>query len=444
MTLRTRLQLLVWKWEDAFRYHPKMRSLVSLSCWLRSRFAKTPSEILRLHCKAVALAEPGDFQELLVEEYRNLLTQYPAADWQDAALARDQYIAQFKASRSLTRTVILKNPGDNGEKGVLLCYFEYNLARLMTLTDSELSWLEQHYHIILVASWSPTDYALIGCALQRMKSPLFLQCANEQERPRLTHLHPRLLCLPGLACDWVSPKFYQPKPHPERSIDLLMVANWGAFKRHWEFFLALRQMPAHLRVVLIGQKEGGRDKAYVQNLAARMSVPQNLEFMESLSIDQVSEIQCDSKVSIILSRREGGCVAAVESLFAGCALAMRNDAHIGSSAHIHESTGKRLSPRRLAKDLLHLLRLAPKLQAREWATQHIANTITLSKINEALKAHSQSIGSTWTQDLAIPYWRPHPRLESSDATSNLESSYITLNERFPSLFTKDLACRSHQ
>lgn len=444
MTLQTRLQILAWKLEDTFRYHPKMRSLVSLACWLRSRFAKNPSDILRLQCKAVALAEPGDFQELLIEEYRILLSHYPATAWQDAALARDQYIAQLKASRSLTRTVILKNPGAHGEKGVLLCYFEYNLARLLTLSDSELSWLEEHYHIILVASWSPTDYALIGCALQRMKSPLFLQCANEKERLRLSRLHPKLLCLPGLACDWVSPQFYQPKPHTERTIDLLMVANWGAFKRHWEFFLALRKMPAHLRVVLIGQKEGSRDKAYVQNLASRMGVPQKLEFMESLSIDQVTEIQCDSKVSIILSRREGGCVAAVESLFADCALAMRNDAHIGSSAHINENTGLRLRPHYLAQDLLQLLQSTSKLQSRNWACAHIANTITLSRIEAYIKDYDQNKGLSWTQGLALPYWRPHPRIESAEDITTLEPSYRILNERFPTLFAIDLANRSHQ
>jgi hypothetical protein len=196
--------------------------------------------------------------------------------------------------------------------------------------------------------------------------------------------------------------------------------------------------------VLIGQKEGGRDKAYVQNLAARMSVPQNLEFMESLSIDQVSEIQCDSKVSIILSRREGGCVAAVESLFAGCALAMRNDAHIGSSAHIHESTGKRLRPRHLAKDLLHLLKLAPKLQAREWATQHISNFITLKKIQEFLQDYSYQNQIPWTQDMAVPVWRPHPKLDDPTQCAHVAVSYKSLNERYPALFSLELASFSHK
>jgi hypothetical protein len=444
MTLKTRFRLVCLRQEDGFRYSRSVRALLAWLFWLRGKVARRTDAKIRHLTKALGLAESQGLWRLVMRSLLPLLTPSRESVWRHVVAALPRYATLLRDKPHLTRSVVLKAPGPEGEKGVLLNYFEYNLARVLSLSDSDLRWLDRHYHLVFVASWSPTDYALLGSALLRLESPLFIQCANEAERGKLAGFHPGLVCLPGLACDWVDPAFYQPKPYRDRSIDLLMVANWGAFKRHWEFFSALRDLSADLRVVLIGQKEGGRDKESITGLAREIGVPQKLEFFESLTIEQVTDLQCDSRVSVILSRREGGCVAAVESLFAGCALAMRSDAIIGSSAHINPQTGRHLRPGRIAGDLGDLLAECEVLKPREWALDRIRNDLTLARINALVEEHALASGQPWTQDLAVPRWRPHPTLANEADRERLRPAYRELHERFPSLFGADLMDQSHR
>lgn len=443
MSPATHLQILRWRLEDHLRHSPHLRTALALWHWLRSRLDRRPVAQIRHLGKALGLAEHPAVARLLTEDFRFLLRPDLEPAWRAAVAGHPRYTVLLRDQPQLTRSVVLKAPAGD-EKGVLLNYFEYNLARVLALDDADLAWLDTRYHLIFVASWSPTDYALLGSALLRLKSPLSIQCANEAERARLASLHPRLIVLPGLACDWVDPAFYQPKPMAERHIDVLMVANWGEFKRHWEFFLALRRLPGDLRVVLIGQREGGRDRAFIERLAHRLGVPQQLELLESLSIERVTELECDARVSVILSRREGGCVAAVESLFAGCALAMRADARIGSSAHINERTGRRLRPGRIAQDLAVLLAKAGSLDPRAWACAHIRNDLTLQRINLVLRAQSLAAGQPWSVDLAVPHWRPHPTLALAADRERLRPAYADLHRRLPQLVGADLMERSHR
>lgn len=443
MISRTRLQLLLWRVEDNLRYSRIVRSLAAWLIWLRGSLSYRIENRIRDFSKALGLAErPAEVSRML-RATRSVLIPVHEPVWRRLVETTPLYVSIIQDRSQLTRSVILKAPGGGGEKGVLLNYFEYNLARVLALSDEKLDWLERNFHLIFVASWSPTDYALLGSAFLRWRSPIFVQCANESERAKLEGFHPRLICLPGLACDWVDPSFYHPKPFPSRSIDLLMVANWGAFKRHWEFFEALTRLPASLRVVLVGQREGGRDKKFIEQMAHDIRVPQTLEFYESLSIDEVTAMQCDARVSVILSRREGGCVAAVESLFADCALAMRADAHIGSSAHIHELTGRKLRPGHMAEDLAGLLAASGSLKSREWASAHIRNDLTLIRINGVVRDTALAAGEGWTRDLAVPRWRPHPTLMNEEDRERLRPVYADLHERFPALLSPDLMDTSH-
>jgi glycosyltransferase involved in cell wall biosynthesis len=345
----------------------------------------------------------------------------------------------WKQSPFLARSIILKSPGQGGEKGVLAVYFEYNWLRLLAgVPAEELRRLSNEYELLLIASWSPTDFTVLSLAVAAWSGTIWIQPANHLEIEKLAAFSTKIQVLDSLACDWVNPDFYQPKPFAERSIDLLMIANWGNFKRHWEFFEALTQLPKDLRVVLIGQKEGGRTMATIQQEAKRIGVPQRLEMHESLPIDQVTTMQCNAKVSVLMSRREGGCVAAVESLFAGCALAMRADAHVGSRAHINPQTGALLRPGKIADDLRDLLVRAPDLRPREWAIDHISCQRTTEKLNARLKTMTKAEGRPWTKDLVLANWRPHPTFATVFDQEDMLPAYHDLNQRFPGVFPDDL------
>jgi len=353
-----------------------------------------------------------------------------------ASVVRDlpRYREPLATDPALTRSILLKAPGAGGEKGVLLMLFEYNWMRLFCgLSNEEFQWLEERFDFIFSTSWSPTDYAALAFILAKSRGPVFVQPCNFRESGKLSEFDPRIAVLDSLPCDWINPDGYPPH-EGSRPIDFLMVANWGEFKRHWDFFLALRKLPADLRVVLVGQKEGGRDAEFIRRLAAEIGVPQRLEIHQSLPIDEVAALQSQAKVSLIFSRREGCCVAAVESLFAGCALGMRADAHVGPLDYINERTGLRLRPGHLAEDLQKLLEISSNLEPAAWAREHVSCFITHEKLNRQLIASAQDRGLPWTRDLAIPHWRPYPcYLRAADAEA-MRPVYEDLHSRFPAVF----------
>lgn len=421
---------------DALRHSPQLREFTGWGYLLRAVVQKSKRATVSLACRALELAENDQLEAIA---RKRLSSSMPHSDlWREVVANLPRYRQLVPKQPSLTRSIVLKRPS-TGEKGVLLLYFEYNWARLfLQLSVDEVAWLEDHYDLILAASWSPTDYAALALATSIWRGTIWIQPANYEEAGKIAAFHPRLRVLDSLACDWVNPDFYRPRPFAERSIDLIMIANWGGFKRHWEFFEALAKMTTSLRVVLIGQREGGRTMETIRSLAAKLKVPQTLEFYESLPIDQVTAMQCDAKVSVLMSRREGGCVAVVESLFAGCALALRRDAHVGSLAHINDQTGALLRPGHIAADLTSLLARAAVLQPRKWATDHVSCLKTTAKLNATLSQHHQAEGTPWTRDLVVANWRPHPTFARKADQLEMVPAYEELHRRFPSVFPADL------
>ncbi|WP_395736479.1 glycosyltransferase [Prosthecobacter sp.] len=362
------------------------------------------------------------------------------APWVETVKSSGRYREHFGRRSTLNRSVILKAPGADGEKGLLLMTFEYNWARLcLGLSEEELAWMAANFNFVFSASWSPTDYAVLGLVVACFPGTLFVQSCNYAERQLIEAFHPRLRCLETLPCDWISPGSHNPKPFAERSIDLLMVANWGRFKRHWEFFETLAQLPADLKVHLIGQPAEGRDSNFIRQLARQKGVPQQLTIHERLPIHEVAALQSDARVSVIMSRREGCCVAAVESLMAGCALAMRDDAHVGPVEYINSRTGVRLRPGHLAEDLQNLLQRAPQTEPREWCLQNASGDPSWQKLNRLIREHEIANARPWTQDLAVPSWRPHPTFRLVEEQQRLRPIYQELHSKFPRVFAEDLA-----
>lgn len=432
------LRLQITQFKDALRYSTQIREWTARSMVWRSRMASGPAR-LALLCRALSLCDAEEAWRPILTELHDAARGATAEDWQAALMHGSRLPALVRQSPALTRTVILKAPGENGEKGVLLHYFEYNLARvLLGLPTEDLRWLADRFEIILAASWTPTDYTQLGLAAAAFPHGLWVQPATHGERDRLEAFHPKIRCLPGLACDWVDPVFYQPKPWAERTVDILMVANWGAFKRHWEFFKALRDMPADLNIVLVGQNEGGNTRDTIRKLADDLGVRQRLDIRGSIPIQEVTKLQCDSKISMVISRREGGCVAMVESLFAGCGIAMREGASIGSAAHVNDQTGSFLRPDHLAQDLMALLARGPSLTSSSWAVEHVSCYQTLKALEGALADHARRNNRPWTQGLAQPHWRPHPVLAHPDDRARLAPAYEALHQRFPTVFPADL------
>jgi hypothetical protein len=431
------------------RYQDSLRYSLRFRCALAQLYACAGllSPTLTIRClltsRALEFTDNAGLRDRLVARL-NAWGAFEKSDiWLDLARKSPRYQSQFRHKMTLGRSIVLKAPGENGEKGALLLTFEYNWARLfLGLDPAGLAWINENFNLVLSTSWSPTDYAMLALALSCVPGRLFVQSCNYEECAFIEALHPRLCCLKTLPCDWIDPTGFQAKSPDKRSIDLLMVANFGQFKRHWEFFEMLSQMPKSLKVVLVGQRSGGRNKAFIERMAREHGVKQQITVYESLDIKDVVTIQSDSKVSIIMTRREGCCVAAVESMMAGCALAMREDAHVGPKAYINNRTGRQLRPGHLVEDLQRLLDDAHNMDPRAWCLENTCNTLSHLRLNDQLRSYETKEGRLWTKDIITPRWYPHPTFAKVEEQEAMKPIYDKLHQRYPNVFAADLRMES--
>jgi glycosyltransferase involved in cell wall biosynthesis len=349
-----------------------------------------------------------------------------AAIWREKKIGWTRYRKQL-SSPTLIKSLILKAPGADGEKGVLYVSFEYNWLRLLQHFD--LRRLLNEYFLIGASSWSPPYFPAHWALAHIGPDPVFMQISNPSDTELYARFDHNIRPIPIMASDWINPDFYNPKPHKQREIDILQVAGWSHVKRHWLLFRALRKMPRHLRVVLIGQDADGRTADDVFREAKAFGVADRIQMIQDASIDEVTRHQCNSKSSISLSAREGSCVVVAESLFADASVAMLYNSHVGSRAYINAQTGKLLRTDTMHMQLSELIERSASFSPRAWAVANITSARTTEKLNGVLRDYSRERALPWTQDIAPMCWRPDPVYVQTADNEHLQSAYAALQER---------------
>jgi glycosyltransferase involved in cell wall biosynthesis len=290
--------------------------------------------------------------------------------------------------------------------------------------------LLRDYIVIGASSWSPTDFAMMASFAGLGDDPLFLCVSNAADDAAYRIASPAVRPSPLLASDWIDPRFYHPRPHDEREIDFLMVANFSRFKRHWLLFRALPEMPRDIRVTILGMATPDRTADVLRAEARAFGVKQELDIRTNVSIEEVAACQSNARVSLIFSRREGSCVATAESLFAGAPVGMMRDAHIGSRAYINNDTGVLLGYRRLAHQLLDFRDRSGTFRAREWADANISAWKSSERLNAEMRDYARERNRPWTQDLAPMCWRYVPSYLNAADVERLQPAVDELAQRY--------------
>jgi hypothetical protein len=296
---------------------------------------------------------------------------------------------------------------------------------------SNLSDFVHRYTLVMAPTWSP-PHALANtlfCA-HYPDDRLFSLISNVSDVAVFPQLSSKIRVVPLYASNWVNPDLYTPVPFARKDIDIVMLAGFAPYKRHFALFQALRELPRGLRVVLIGGP-WGRDGSALREEARLYGVQDRFELKQSASDEVVSQSLARAKISLILSRQEGSCVAVVESMFADTPVGIYQDAIIGSRVFINSHTGRFLRRAGLAAQLRDFLAAAESYSPRKWALENEIDCHGSTRaLNRVLKEAALAAGHEWTQDIAEHHWRPNPLLLKQEDRERLRPAREDIRSRY--------------
>lgn len=306
----------------------------------------------------------------------------------------------------LAKTAILKPYLGPDEKGVLFISFPNNWLRLLALEDYRR--FASEYSLVVAPSWSRPHDVMNYLFPLAWPDPVHTIISNPKDLGYFPRISANYRPIPLYASSWVDSELFRPRPRSGREFDLVMVANFGRFKRHIALFRALRTMRKGMKILLIGQDQDGRTDRTILEEARAFGVADRFTVRRDVPYEGIAEAFGNARASVVLSRREGSCVVIAESLFADTPAALLEDAEIGSKTFLNERTGRLLRHRRLGEQLQSFIDESGRYEPRRWAIENIDCRISSRVLNEALRASLTAQGQSWTRDIADLCWRPDP------------------------------------
>lgn len=309
---------------------------------------------------------------------------------------------------SIQKAVILK-PYDERtqERGVVFVSFEYQWARLLDARN--MKEFARRYQLVVSPTWTPPHSPFNVLFPRIWPEPVYCLISNKTDLETFPRICENYRMVDLFASSWVDPSLFHPKSRGERCIDLVMLANFGTYKRHHALFRALRRLPKDWKIVLVGQPNGTRTAETLLAEADAFGVRNQFELRQRVTDEEVCNLLASAHISLICSKREGSCVAVVESMFADTPVGLLQGAGIGSGAFINSSTGAFLDESRLAAELIRFHKEAEMMTPRRWCLDNGIDAHSSSgRLNEFLRLDSIRDGRVWTRDITPFHWRPDP------------------------------------
>jgi glycosyltransferase involved in cell wall biosynthesis len=411
--------------EDFVRFHPASQAVRCLASRGLAGMKDAEDPVWLDHACAAARCAPSPKWMRAIERWMlRRLDRLPSEvlwRWQPAPQARVE----------VRKSAILKFPSP-GEKGVVFISFESQWEKLLALGPERLAAFSADYDLVVAPTWSP-PHSVTNLIFPRL-FPGVLPCtlSNPADLEIFPRLHTSYRPVRLFASSWVNPDLYQPRPRDERDIDLLMVANFGRYKRHHVLFRALSRIPEERRpkVVLVGQPHDDRTAEVLLREMDDHGVRDCITLRSRISDAEVVGTLCRSKAAVITSLREGSCVAVVEAMMANTPIGLIKGAHIGSAAFLNDQTGRWLDGERLDEALTAFLRESDRLAPRAWLIENGIECRTSTRaLAEHLRALALTSGRPWTRGLFEHHWRPDPVLLSAADASQATVARGELEKR---------------
>jgi glycosyltransferase involved in cell wall biosynthesis len=312
--------------------------------------------------------------------------------------------------------IVLKHRSAS-ERGVLVICYSHAFPLFARLFDVDR--VTAHYYIVLEPSW--TGFCnLDDLAFLHARQPVFVQAYEPRDRAFVDRLRSNLVPIPIASNWWVDHRVFRPLPGTAKDLDIVMVAGWADFKRHYRLFAALRsanRRGVRLRAALIGYPMHNTQHD-VLALAAHYGVVDQLEVYEGIAHEEINRHLNRAKVNLVWSRREGVNRAIVEGFFAGTPCLVRSGFNYGYAyPYVNSATGRFAREDELADSLVWFRDNYDRFEPRSWAERHMTCQDAATIAGRSIGEVATRLGESWTGQLTVKvnslggmhYWDPNER-----------------------------------
>ncbi len=315
------------------------------------------------------------------------------------------------------RLMVLKAPLPGGEKGVLFVMVN-DTVRLLH-TGMNLPKLLNDYTLVFEPSWSSYCHPDL-LEYTRWSEEIFVLAAEENDFAFLGRLGANLVPVSLGPCDWVDPRTAEPYLDNPKEYDIVMNSNWGPWKRHYVLFDMLRKSHKHYKVALIGSPwfsaSTGND---IERLVNYYGVASQVAIFDSIPYKQVMDITCRSRVSVLLSLKEGSNRAIAESIFCNVPVLVLSNHMGGIRKNVVPETGLLADEASLESAIAKLEESG--IRPREWGLEHVSCFKSTANLNSVLQEHALRQGRPWTEDIAVRSNSPESSYAYSEDKARLSS-----------------------
>lgn len=324
--------------------------------------------------------------------------------------------------------IILKPYNEaSGERGVIMLM--YSEAILATAAVYDLGSLASRYMFVIEPSWWGYQDARFLLYLG-FDLDVLVQSPRRADFEFVADLKTNLVPVRVGAGEWGDPSVFRPRAETRAATyDAVMVAAWDPLKRHEVFFrAAVRFKQEHgraLRMALVGYDLGWNREA-IERLLRQFDLERDCAIFEDIPHAEVARIVADSKVSLLLSHREGANRAIYESMFCGTPIIVYRHQCGVNLDHVNASTGLLADENELADAIKHVLDHPEDFDPRAWAMKNAGYANANKKINRALSEMAGERGLPWTEDIAAKKSAPNLRYAEAGLYKQFEAEYESL------------------
>jgi glycosyltransferase involved in cell wall biosynthesis len=331
-------------------------------------------------------------------EARTLRNRFDA--WPDHHRVRIREPNDENPQRQGDLILLKRYDSATGEKGVILLKYTQTLWRFPAMFD--LAALASRYSFVLEpSSWGYEDpgfFLYTGADMD-----VVVQSPWRRDHEFITQLESNLQSVRIGAGDWVDPHIFSSnRPARDRRFDIVAVSAWSALKRHEDLFRAVAALKAagrKLQIALIGYPlDWTQDK--IRQLARKYGIEHLCTIYEAVPHSVVADVVGDSRLYVLMSRREGANKALYEALWCDTPVAVFNSHRGVNTDIVGGDVGILYGADGLTAAIMIVLDDPDRYHARQWAERNTGYRNSTAALNATLKRLAEARGLPWTEDIA--------------------------------------------